>query len=348
MAYYTGTSVSFAGLVTALQAACVAEGWTLSGNVLHRGSCYAEVVVTDIGETGAPTASVIAVRAGNGIDGSNALTDAPSSGARIGRLRDGTTGSTPWPDWPWPVTYHLHIFDNPDEVFFFVTYGGQYWQHLMFGQSPAPGNPGTGNWHSGIFSHWSSNSGVRGSWLINSCSIAAAGGLMGSRASGSNRLWVPAPFWWRGLDVNITPDEANLNGRIHGCIDDNNAGAAIWSHEDQPVGWSSLPLQMGKVSSSRTVEPLPSMSPSTFSGQAQLFPIMPMQERADGKSSIIGHLKHIRFCRNDFIEPGEVISIGPDRWKVYPCYRKFTDARDGGSNIDHSGTFALAIEYDGP
>ena len=59
-------------------------------------------------------------------------------------------------------------------------------------------------------------------------------------------------------------------------------------------------------------------------------------------------LAHCRFLRIDNYQPGDIIPLGPDRWKVAPWYRKNTAQRDGGSNIQHTGTFGWAIRYDGP
>ena len=71
MAYETGSANSFADLLAALQAACTGNGWTLSGNVLHKGTCYAEVKLTQTQGSVVWPNSALGVRACNGIDGSN-------------------------------------------------------------------------------------------------------------------------------------------------------------------------------------------------------------------------------------------------------------------------------------
>jgi hypothetical protein len=33
---------------------------------------------------------------------------------------------------------------------------------------------------------------------------------------------------------------------------------------------------------------------------------------------------------------------------IFPWYRKYSATRDGGTNIDHTGTFGWAIKYEPP
>ncbi len=67
MPYFTGTENTFADLLTTVRSNCVANGWTLSGNVLHKGDCYNEILEfgSNLGLT---------IQGGTGIDGSNNLT----------------------------------------------------------------------------------------------------------------------------------------------------------------------------------------------------------------------------------------------------------------------------------
>lgn len=154
MAYITGTANSLSDLLAALRNACTANGWVLSGNVLRKGTCFAEIIaVPKVGLTTHADFGFLQVRGGNGIDSGNNLTDTPLDYAAawpacgvIGP-NGNDRGVSTYTDWDWPVTYHIHVHASPDEVFLMVNYGaGQYWQGLSFGQSPSPGCPGTGNW----------------------------------------------------------------------------------------------------------------------------------------------------------------------------------------------------------
>lgn len=107
---------------------------------------------------------------------------------------------------------------------------------------------------------------------------------------------------------------------------------------------------MNVVSAALTSQPLPTYSPNAWNAETHLVRLQILCPRREWKSSIVGEIKHARFARNDFLADGEVITLGADRWKVYPAHRKNVAARDGVANsgADHSGTCALAIRYDGP
>lgn len=134
MPFVTGTAASMADVQLALRNACVANGWTLAGNVLYKGTCYVQHVLasTRLDQTG-----------GTGIDGSNNLTGPGPRANAIGTGTIGGTGGVP----TYPLNYYIFINTSPDEVYMFIEYSGQYYQWLAFGQSPVDGLTGTGNWY---------------------------------------------------------------------------------------------------------------------------------------------------------------------------------------------------------
>lgn len=340
MPYYTGTVTSLAGLRTALINACVSEGWTNVGDVVHKNGCYASLVVGNTNEeSGAPPNCRLIMWVGNGIDGSNNLTDpAGIAGVRIGFLR---AADNTYPEWDWPVTYHLHIMTDPDEVYLFVNYGaGQFWQQLAWGKSPAEGNAGTGNWMYGTLPRIGSPSIYR---RVNTCSIEPSGGYLDAY-TGTN-YFCPAPFFWRGKQLSY---DIRLNAQIHGCIN-SSTGLPVWSDDFYPLGFGDQTLPL--VSSGVPLQPLMTVIPNLWNQEVVLLPCQIFQSRPDAKISLIGELQHLRFTRNTYILPGEIVQLGPERWKVYPCYRRNVDVPNGTSGdagIDHSGTIAMAIRYDGP
>lgn len=335
MAYITGTANSFADLLTALRSACTANGWTLAGDVLSKGGCYAEVLVgTTIDVRHTPNAS-LALRAGNGIDGANALTDAVAVGdaVHLGVIADRAA----FTDWDWPVTYHIHVLTAPDEVYLLVNYGGgQYWQQLGWGKSPAAGNAGSGNWCSATMGAATAT----GDTVPNEITISPSGG---SISPGSIQDITCLPFFWGG---GSNPDDYPiLNSRIHGAIN-SVSGAAMWS--DRAIWLGVASATEGKVSAAASVVPLLGYTPNVWNNETVLLPVQVLQERASAKVSLIGELQHSRYARNDYLVDGAVVTLGSDRWKVYPAYRKDAVNRDGGAGITHSGTMALAVRYDGP
>ena len=68
----------------------------------------------------------------------------------------------------------------------------------------------------------------------------------------------------------------------------------------------------------------------------------------ENKVRLVLEVRNARYMRIGNNDPEQVITLGPDRWKVFPFLRKNASVPDGGSVIDHSGTFGWAIRYDGP
>lgn len=130
MAFVTGTANSMADLLAALQSACTANGWTLTGNVLSKGACYVAAGVAS---------GYLTVQGGTGVDATPALTGAAPALSRIGPAWTGDT-------FTFPATYVIHIGSAPDEVYLGVNYEVSRWQWAAFGSSPVAGLPGTGNW----------------------------------------------------------------------------------------------------------------------------------------------------------------------------------------------------------
>ena len=96
----------------------------------------------------------------------------------------------------------------------------------------------------------------------------------------------------------------------------------------------SLLLQLPNISNQATV----------------LLPIKPVAMRSSGGLTIIANPKNARYVRIDNIVPGEIITFGADRWKVYPFMRKDATQRNGvgwSAGATHTGTFGYAIKYTG-
>lgn len=134
MAYETGSAADFTELHDALEAFLQANGWTLTGGVLHKGDAYATLSV-DI-----PNAR-LALTGGTGESGGS-LTGAGPSPAYIASV----TTAAPM---AFPVTYHFHT--HGDEAFAAVNWSTHFWTTFGFGASPMAGLPGTGGWYFGSY-----------------------------------------------------------------------------------------------------------------------------------------------------------------------------------------------------
>ena len=98
----------------------------------------------------------------------------------------------------------------------------------------------------------------------------------------------------------------------------------------------------------RKLVPLISRSPSNWSNEAILLPIEPVLTRSPNKASILAKIENARYLRIENLEPEQVLTLGNDKWMVFPFHKKNSSVPNGGSTIDHSGTFGWAIRYDGP
>lgn len=251
--------------------------------------------------------SILNVLGGNGQNGAS-ITDTPSLPEKA--LFYSNLGNVTY-----PLTYHIHVIDK--EVYLFVNYNVDYWSWIAFGQSPTAGLPGTGNWYAGLYPMPSmgTTTGHTPSLLFSTRIQSGTTGNTGQQIS-----W----FFHHGLDAY----KWSLSGTQYGNV---NNGA-----------WSAKPSQ---VSATLTVVPLLARQPNNWNGEAILLNISPSIYRPDGWFSVVGDLKHARYVRNTHYEDGQVITLGHEKWRIYPTLRKNTLVPNG--TTDHSGTFALAIRYDG-
>lgn len=296
MSYYTGTAVDLTGLRQALFDACVAEGWTLTGEILSKGTMFVRVQIvsgflTFLGGTG---------------QSAGALTGAAAAVSRIGTLAGLAIA--------FPVKYEIFAFTN--EVYLVINYNVSYYQWAAFGKSTVQGLPGTGMWFGA-------------SCFANAPSTLAMTATGGQASAG---YCIPGLFYRQRSYAGST----TLESRIHHGLD-----GLAWS---DGTNATSNP----GASAIDALVPLLGMLPNTWNSEAILLPIRVFLLRPSNKTSLVADLEHSRYTRIDNYTPGDIITLGSDRWKVFPWYLKNSAARDGGSNIAHTGTFGWAVRYEGP
>lgn len=209
-----------------------------------------------------------------------------------------------------PARYHCFVFDN--EVYLLVAVGSYYY-YLAFGKSALiVSNNANGLWLSatalvGSFSH------------TNHVNINTTYGGAGGWVS----LIAPAPFWCRADSF------AQQNNSIicHGL--DNQ----LWS--------------AGSVSAFCTFEPLIERMPTNNFLDSPLLPYNIYAYRPENKLSLVAQLTNVRCVRVDYYESEQILTLGHERWMVFPFYKKEIRSRNGGGWIDHTGTFGWAIRYEG-
>lgn len=314
MAYVTGSAADIDALLAALRTACTDNGYTLTGSVLSKGTLHASLskfsstALRLVGCTGHSSGTP----SGTGpqwaaVGGADAKFTAPLALV-------------------FPVTYHVHIGTAPDEVYMMLNHSTDYWQWLAFGQSPADGCPGTGNWYGGSRTEGQAIAGNTVHIYEHQAAGSGAGGNTTSGALFAQTLgYASATGCTSYFHAGLNP---LLNGWSHpGCLGRTEEHVVdAWEYQ----------------------RPLLGRSPSTWNGQAVLLPITVVSRRPSTKFSVVGSLGHARYLRNDNLADGEIITLGTDEYRVYPWVKKNAAVRIAGYDVQHSGTFGVAIRYDGP
>lgn len=223
----------------------------------------------------------------------------------------------------WPVIYHAHIIGH--EVYLLINYDVEFWQWLAFGLAGVEGNIGTGCFVAATLGEGKEPY-VSGPVVIDS--------LGGSFLVGTGVV-APLPFYGTASYGSSPANRMSRNSLLH-----NSSGINGWA--------LALTNNSGAVVGAGYLEPLIGIQPNMWNSEAVLLPIRAYRTRPEDMISLEGELKHSRYIRIDNLEAGQIITLGTERWKIYPAYRKNIASRDGGSGINHSGTFGWAIRYDGP
>lgn len=206
-----------------------------------------------------------------------------------------------------PVIYHLFIF--VDEVYLIAKSDADKFYYLAFGKSQLIQNTvGNGLWLSATSCYYS-----------NYTAIAIGENNGGS--GGSGNASPVAPFWNR----NNWAENWSNSIICHG-IDGN-----LWS-SGQSRAWCSF-------------EPLIARLPTTYFSDSPLLPYNIYLERNENKMSLIAQLQNARFVRIDNYEPEQILTLGHEKWMIFPFFRKSVQNRNNGYE-NHTGTFGWAIRYE--
>lgn len=251
---------------------------------------------------------------------SNAVANPAPGVVSIGRIYQ--RSGYPTIEISFPCNYE--VFGFSDELYLVVNYDVDSYQWMAFGKSSVPGLPGQGGWCSATYGFFGTNPASLAPIFIT----PTTGGSGGLRATSAALFYT--------TDYNDSPSQ---NGWVnHGL--DSHGWTFNGSAYDAPPGISTL-------------VPLIGIQPSAWNSEAVLLPIRSWKPRPSYKSSLIVDLANARHTRLDNLTPGDILTIGSDKWKVFPWYRKNTAQRNGSvdignTEINHTGTFGWAIRYEGP
>lgn len=319
MPYATGTAASASALKSSIESFCVAHGWSLASNILSKSGSQSNVRLTSLySDTGLQ------------IEGANNSTF--SSGVSAGWAQAAAPSAS------WPLTYHLFCFTNPDTVVCVLVHDAVYVKWLAFGDlvKVDPSAFTGGNWFGATYC-----SNMHGYIYLSATDIATNFGSVAGQTEGY--VGGPGALFW---EAAYAPSYgANYgNSLIHAEID-----GKVWANN--AINPIALP---GSVTGIRSNLQLVYRGPNTWNGQAILTPIRVDFFALSNYLAYLGYIENIRHVRIDNYNLGDIITLGSDRWKVFPWIKKSTAQRDGGNTgsitaptTDHSGTFGFAVRYDG-
>lgn len=225
----------------------------------------------------------------------------------------------------WPVVYEVHALTGPDEVYITIVYNVDKHQHLHFGVSNIPQIDGTGMWLGGSFAGTVLRTSV-------SCKVYlqngnGAGGYVGATT-------------YDGFGLGYffaSPTGESPSSFIHCGLEGVDWKTTYGGNTGQLLGPDYTAALLFAL-------------PSDSSESDVLLPIHALLARAAQGQTIVASLAHARYCRLDNLVAGQVITFGPEAWKVYPMHARNDQQRDGvawGTGSQHSGTFGVAIRYTG-
>jgi hypothetical protein len=244
-----------------------------------------------------------------------------------------STQSTPC-DITYPCNWEFH--GHAQEVYFIVNFAVDRYQFLAFGKSTVPGLPGVGTWIGATVGTVLDELGGPAYSLTAPVSIFGYGGG-GSYATGYQYITM------------------SLFGQVYSADENGMATPGYVHHDLDGYAWRVEPSSstsynpFGRQWIATTSGTGPYMfQPSAWNAEAVLLPLRCYFRRPSSMLSLIVDCEHARLLRIDNLTPGDVLTLGSDKWKVYPWHRKNTAARNGGNYIDHTGTFGWAVRYLGP
>jgi hypothetical protein len=218
----------------------------------------------------------------------------------------------------WPITYYLFAYTSPDMIVCVVKYNTVYIQVIMFGEI-VKNFPGTVSYTGGNFA-WATCQQDRMDDVPNIAS-ADVNNLNGGDAGFYGTQLSCIPFTHIATGSGATHADC-----IHVEIDGN-----MWGHS-QTIYTDTTTSSIFR-------------SPNLWNSQSHLVPMQLQFAMQDNLWGYIGYLENIRLIRVDNYEIGDIVTITPDEWKVFPWHIKNTVYRNGVYNIESSGTFGLALKY---
>lgn len=258
------------------------------------------------------TSSYLRVLGGTGGGGGSPLSGYPYRWCAISNTSRTTIA--------FPATYYVHLHPTQDQVFVMLNYASVYWQWLLLGRASNFGYPGSGAYYGAALPR-----DFDGYYIPpgqgSQTNMVPATLEMDSTGSGNGSS--PPNF--------VMLDQLDYTQWSGGELSQANAIIRAWPECSQQIA----------------------SQPNQWNQEIVLLPVRFVKARGSSLYSLIGEIDQIRFTRNTYLNDGDVITLGTEKWKVYPAYSKNASVPDGSletptGSPGHSGTYAIAVRYDGP
>lgn len=209
----------------------------------------------------------------------------------------------------YPITYH--IFTAANDVIVSCEIGAGRWQHFGFGQSQTPGITGTGNYY-----------------------FAPYGYTTSAPVATTYSVSIP-PFSETYVGNYLAPEK---NYFIHSGLNPTAPWELSYNAGSSMCGWGDCKNVLDT-------------QPNQFNMESILIPIRAFYLYDSSKYGLIFEHPTMRYCRNDNYSDFEIVTLGADKWVIMPCYKKDITNRTQfttSSGDYRSGTYAIAVKYEGP
>ncbi len=307
MAYTASTFSTMASLKTAIESFAVTNGWSLDAS----GTLWKGTNYVRLSSTA--HADRLTISAANSVDFATQLCPQKQS--------------VYVPSGYLPATYQIFVNTTPDLIVVVIGYATTRVQWIAFGSIVKYGSWTGGNWFGASMVEFDADN--PDDDVLLGPTFSAGGGSPYYRSSS-------AAMFWNGNNVE------NYGGSLYG-------GRSTHLHcELDGYIWPGAGSKTDPFPSfPQYADPIHSRTPNTWNAEAVMTPLWLFFPRPDGYFSPIGHVEHVRSIRITNYNPGDVITLGSEKWKVFPWFQKNTAQPDGGV-YGHTGTFGFAVRYDGP
>lgn len=314
MAYQTGTINSPSDLATLIGSFAAANGWAYDAL------------------TGVISKGGCYVKLGSSstvitITGSKNGTFAGSDQCpRSSRIRDDA--------WPAVATYHIFAAADPDTIWCVMNFGTLYHYHIGFGMLQKYGSWTGGMWFHAQHPRDTAEGGAKcHAWIDGGTLVSNVG-----RSANCALFWDQKDYasWGAPFAAKVSYLHCEVRGDIWPTSYNSNDGSLA-----------------NTILCPSIIGPLHKCNPNAFNGQTILTPFELYLQNTDGHNMALGHVGHLRHVKLTNYNPGDVIQIGSDRWKLFPWYQINASSPDGvqpgfGSDPSNTGVLGVAIKYDGP